>query len=152
MSAWDNYEARINIIGGSERNAYKKREVDSIYRRLPNNLSYTDVTIDDIAQTVAIINSDNLNEKTIISMPGEDIRHGGLVHWMENYWLVVERDANTTIYTRAKLLQCNYLLKWVSEDAVIHEQWCCVEDGTKLNIVSVYRNMHVKICRIAGNS
>lgn len=135
MSVWNIYESRMHTIrGGSKWNAYKRRAVHDIMTHLPDNLSYTDVTIDDIAQTVAIINSDNLNEKTILSLPGEDIRHGGLVHWMDNYWLVTERDANTTLYTRAKLLQCNYLLKWVTEDKVIHEQWCCVEDGTKLRI------------------
>ena len=83
-------------------------------------------------QNVAIINSDNLNEKYIFSLPDEDIRHGDLIEWMDNHWLVTERDANTTVYTRAKLLQCNYLLKWVSEDHIVHEQWCVIEDGTKL--------------------
>lgn len=132
MSVWDIYETRMqDIRGGSKWNSNKRKGVHGINTYLPDNLSYTDVTIDDIAQTVAIINSDNLNEKMILSLPGEDIRHGGLVHWMDNYWLVTERDANTTLYTRAKLLQCNYLLKWVTEDKVIHEQWCCVEDGTK---------------------
>lgn len=131
MSVWDTYESRISARGGSVRNADKRREVHAINRHLPDNLSYTTVTIDGVEQIVAIINSDNLDEKRIISMPGEDIRHGGLVHWMDNYWLVTERDANTTIYTRGKLLQCNYLLKWVSDDYVIHEQWCVVEDGTK---------------------
>lgn len=98
---------------------------------MPDNLSYTEADIDGVMQTVAIINSDNLDEKKILSMPGETIKHGSLVHWMDQYWLVVEKDYNTTLYTRAKLQQCNYLLRWVSEDAVIHEQWCIVEDGTK---------------------
>ena len=131
MSAWDLYESRIGVRGGNKRNAIKRREVHNILSHLPDNMSYTDVTIDGIAQTVAIINSDNLDEKTILSLPGEDIKHGGLVEWMDNRWLVVEKDANRTLYTRAKLQQCNYLLKWVSEDKVIHEQWCYVEDGTK---------------------
>lgn len=131
MGVWDIYTKRVNVRGGTERNANKRREIIAIQNHLPDNLSYTDVTIDDISQTVAIINSDNLNEKRIISMPGEDIRHGGLVYWMDNHWLITERDANTTIYTRGTMLQCNYLLKWVSDDDVIHEQWCVVEDGTK---------------------
>lgn len=29
------------------------------------------------------------------------------------------------------MIQCNYLLRWVDSDAVIHEQWCIIEDGTK---------------------
>ena len=54
------------------------------------------------------------------------------MHWMDNYWLITERDADTTVYTRAKMIQCNHLLKWVSDDNTIHEQWCIIEDGTKL--------------------
>lgn len=130
-NAWDAYIARVNQRGGSKVGSDKVKFIHNNGVYLPRNLSYTDVTIDDVAQNVAIINSDNLNEKKILSMPGEDIRHGGLVHWMDNYWLVTERDANTTLYTRAKLEQCNYLLRWVSEDGIIHEQWCIVEDGTK---------------------
>ena len=145
MSAWNEYQNRMDVRGGSKRNAISRREVHNIYSHLPDNMSYTDVTIDDIEQTVAIINSDNLDEKIILSLPGEDIKHGGLVHWMDNYWLVIEKDANRTLYTRAKLHQCNYLLKWVSEDLIIHEQWCYVEDGTKLRkLVSVWRNPYDK--------
>lgn len=131
MSVWDVYESRINARGGTKRNASLLRETNLIASKIKDNLSYQEVTIDDTAQNVAIINSDNLNEKTVISLPGEDIRHGSLVHWMENCWLITERDANTTVYTRAKMIQCNHLLKWVSDDNVIHEQWCIIEDGTK---------------------
>ncbi len=131
MSVWDTYESRMTARGSTRRDAAYLRETRMIKTKLGDNLSYQTVTIDDVAQEVAVINSDNLNEKTIISLPGEDIGHGGLVHWMDNYWLVTERDANTTVYTRAKMIQCNYLLKWVSDDNTIYEQWCIIEDGTK---------------------
>ena len=131
MDVWDTYKSRIGARGGTKRGAALKRETRMIENKLKDNLSYQTVTIDGVAQDVAVINSDILNEKTIISLPGEDIGHGGLVHWMDNYWLITERDANTTVYTRAKMIQCNHLLKWVSDDNTIHEQWCIVEDGTK---------------------
>jgi len=143
VSVWDTYEERLRVRGGTKRGAVLNREVRTIQKRLPDNLSYQTALIYDLEhgynidstfaanRNVAIINSDNLNEKTIISMPGEDIVHGSLVHWMGNYWLVTERDANTTVYTKAKMIQCNHLLKWVSADDVIIEQWCIVEDGTK---------------------
>lgn len=148
MSVWDTYGRRLDVHGNTKRKAVLKREVRMLNDKLPDSLSYHAATIFDsehgynitseemisaaIEQNVAIINSDNLNEKYIYSMPGEDIENGSLVHWMDNYWLVTERDANTTVYTRAKLLQCNYLLKWVSDEDKICEQWCIVEDGTKL--------------------
>lgn len=131
MGVWDTYESRISARGGTKRGAALRRETRMVGTKVKDNLSYQTVTIDDVAQEVAVINSDNLNEKTIIALPGEDIGHGSLVYWMDNYWLITERDANTTVYTRAKMMQCNYLLKWVSDDNTIHEQWCIIEDGTK---------------------
>lgn len=131
MSSWDAYEARMHAIGPSRRDAALKREYRFLTTKLPSNLSYQEVTIDSVSQNVAIINTDNLDEKYIYSMPGENITHGGLVEWEDNYWLVTERDAADEIYTRAKMIQCNYLLRWVDVDAKIHEQWCIIEDGTK---------------------
>lgn len=131
MGVWDTYKSRAEAHGETKRITAYNREVRMLQQKTKDNLSFQAVTIDDEEQNVSIINSDNLNEKTIISLPGEDLRHGGLVHWMDNYWLITERDANTTVYTKCKMIQCNYLLKWVSRDGVIHEQWCIVEDGTK---------------------
>lgn len=157
MSAWDTYEERIGRRGSTKRQAALNREISYIDRKLPENLSYNEtVPIDGVEQNVAIINSDNLNEKMIYSLPGEDLVHGGLVEWMDNRWLITERDANTTLYTRARMVQCNHLLKWVDADDVIREQWCIVEDGTKLRRKPVrhslaYGKLYVKtIPLIAG--
>lgn len=131
MSVWDTYENRADVHGKTRRDVSYIRETRMIDMKLPDNLSYQEVDIDGIDRTIAVINSDNLNEKNIYSMPGEDIPHGGLVSWMGNKWLITERDANTTVYTRAKMIQCNHLLKWIEEDGTLYEQWCIVEDGTK---------------------
>lgn len=156
MSALNDYRERIRVHGETKRGASLKREIRQLDRHLRDNLSYQTVTIYDqahgynintsemqsgaITQDVAIINSDNLNEKYIYSFPGADIEHGSLVHWMDNYWLVTERDANTTLQTRAKMIQCNFLLRWVTDDNEICEQWCIIEDGTKLKRATCTRN------------
>lgn len=131
MSVWDLYDARMSVRGETKRETAKIREERLLLNRAKDSLSFHSVTIDGVDRNVTILNSDNLNEKTIISLPHEDIKCGALVHWMDNYWLVTERDANTTLYAKAKLLQCNYLLKWVNDCGQICEQWCIVEDGTK---------------------
>lgn len=131
MDIWDSYQKRANVRGTTKRETVLNREVRMLNQKLPDSLSFHEATIDGVEQNVSIINSDNLNEKSIISLPGEELACGGLVHWMDNYWLITEKDANTTVYTKCKMLQCNHLLKWVSEDGVIHEQWCIIEDGTK---------------------
>lgn len=147
MSMWDVYNMRGAAQGHTKREVAYNREASLLWRKSKDSLSFHHVTIFDpqysyniedenmkrhgVLRRVTIINSDNLNEKTIISLPGEDINLGSVVCWKGNHWLVTERDANDTVYTRAKLLQCNYLLRWVSEDKNIYEQWCAIEDGTK---------------------
>lgn len=173
MGAWDIYQDRIETMGGTKYGTSLKRESRLIRNKIIDNLSYHQALIFDAAhgynltddilavtvpQEVAIINSDNLDEKYIYSMPGETIRCGDLVRWMDNYWLVAEKDANTTVYTRAKMLQCNHLLRWVSDDNRIFEQWCVVEDGTKLERIAVrnslvyWKRYAKRIPLIAGNS
>lgn len=131
MSVWDTYKTRIEARGDTKRKTVFRRELHFLESNLRDSLSYHQVNIDGVPQEVAIINSDNLNEKKMLSFPGDDIRCGSLVEWEENYWLVVEKDANNEVYTRTKLLQCNHLLKWVDDEDIIREQWCVIEDGTK---------------------
>lgn len=131
MDVWELYQSRITAKGGTKRNAALQREVRMLNTKLPDGLSYHGVTIDDVERQVEIIDTDNLNIKFIHSLPGEDIDCGSTVYWMGHHWLVMERDANTEINTKAKMHQCNYLLKWVNDKNEICEQWCIVEDGTK---------------------
>lgn len=131
MNPWDIYQSRIESNGATKRDTLLKRECRYLTSKLPDGLSHFTVDIDGKSQNVEIINTDNLNEKFIYSMPGEDIPNGSLVEWMDNWWLVIEKDAAVEVHTRAKMVQCNYLIKWVGTDGIIHEQWCIIEDGTK---------------------
>ena len=131
MDTWGLYQERIGVKGTTKREALLKRETRMLKSKLPDGLSYHNVLINDVEQNVEIINTDNLDTKYIISLPGEDIDCGSTVEWMDNHWLVIEKDANTEIYSKAKMLQCNFLLKWVNDNNEIQEQWCIVEDGTK---------------------
>ncbi len=131
MSVWDRYDSRIEAKGGSKRNIVFQRECDFLNRKLPASLSYHTIVLDGEDRNMAVINSDNLNIKTLCSLPGEDIHHGGLVEWMNNHWLVTAKDANNELYTKATMQQCNYLLRWISDENKIVERWCIVEDGTR---------------------
>lgn len=131
MSAWDKYKNRIEVRGGTKRETLLKREQRRIENMIVDNLSYNTIFVNGCEQYVTIIDTDIFTEKFIHAMPGETIVPGGLVNWMDNFWLITEVDRNNTTYMRGKMTQCNHLLKWVSDDGVICEQWCVVEDGTK---------------------
>lgn len=131
MNPWDIYLSRIGSRGTTRRDTALQRERSFLSTKLPASLSYHQLTIDGVSRNMAVINSDNLNIKTLCTMPGEDLPHGGLVEWMDNHWLITERDANNELYTKGIMRQCNYLLRWVADDDTIVERWCIIEDGTK---------------------
>ena len=134
MGVWTSYLSRMEANGSDLRSASLKRELRFLRRKLPNSLSYHSVRIDGEERQVSIIDTDNLNAKKILSMPGEDITHGGLVEWAGQRWLITEKDSNTEVYAKGNMQQCNYLLRWISEDRRILERWCIIEDGTKYMI------------------
>lgn len=131
MSVWDSYDTRLQVNGSATRAAEFNKEFRYLTRQLPKSLSYHTLLIDGAERSLAVINSDNLNIKTLCTMPGEDLTCGALVDWMDNKWLITEKDANNELYTKCKMKQCNHILRWVSDDKAILEQWCIVEDGTK---------------------
>lgn len=146
-SIWDKYQKRFDAHGDTKREAIMRRGERFIRQRAVESLSCHRVIIyppehaynsefnnlDDfgIEQDVLIIDTDNLNEKSIRTLPGDDIILGSVVLFKNHHWLVTELDVNSTMYTRCNIVQCNHLLKWISESHEIVEQWCVVEDGTK---------------------
>lgn len=131
MNPWGTYCTRNSLRGDTARDRAKNNLMSRLDRQIPSTLSYQSVDIDGIPRDIVVLNSDNLNQKTLCSLPGEDIRHGALVEWQNNRWIVTERDANTEIYTKCIMLQCNYLLKWINADGEVIERWSVVEDGTR---------------------
>lgn len=149
---WDTYESRVLVRGQNVRGDTLTREKLRVSHMLRDSLSFHPISVyedgfittwinkdgdeedNSVKQDVAIINSDNLNEKYVYSLPDQDIILGSIFFWADNYWIVYEKDANREVYTRAKAIQCNYLLRWVHPGAngpEIREQWCQIEDGTK---------------------
>jgi len=131
MSLWDTYQSRLDAHGGDRRGALLRRVSRSLRTKMPASLSFHSVLLNGEPRSLSIINSDNLDQKTLCTLPGEDLPHGGMVEWMGNHWLITERDANNEVYTKGIMRQCNYLLRWIAEDGNIIERWCIVEDGTK---------------------
>lgn len=131
MSFWDTYRSRINAQGGDRRTAALQKEGRLLNAKMLASPSYHQVIINGEHRSLAVINSDNLNQKTLCTLPGEDLPPGGAVEWMKNHWLITEVDANNELYTKGIMRQCNYLLRWIADDGNIVERWCIVEDGTK---------------------
>ncbi len=55
-----------------------------------------------------------------------------LFEWMDNRWLIIERDANN-VYTKAKMRQCNLPPSLVADDGSIVERWCIYVEDDKIS-------------------
>ena len=131
MNVWTSYQARLSSRGDGLRDTRLRRADRFISDKLLGSLSYHIAEVDGVERELAIINSDNYDQKTICTLPGEDILGGELVFWEDNYWIVIRRDANNELYAKAVMQQCNYLLRWVADDGKIIERWSIIADGTK---------------------
>lgn len=132
MNVWDAYEAKIETVGKTRRERTLNQTQSHISRKLPNSLSWREVLIDGIGQSVSILNQKkDLTIKKICAMPGESLHHGGIVDFANSKWLITELDADNEVYANGLMRRCNYLLKWINADGKIIEKWCVVEDGTK---------------------
>lgn len=131
MGAWDNYVATMSSIGRTKHDMWVNHSRDSLRRRMYDSPACHIVTIDGVEQAITVTHRDKLYQKRICAMPGESLRHGGLVEFAGNRWLITEVDADNEVYERGIMLQCNHVLRWISKDGRLIEKWCYVEDGTK---------------------
>lgn len=132
MSAWDTYQARLEVNGTTRRERALKHTQSYISKKITDSLSCHNVLINGIEQTVSILNQrEDMALKKICALPGETLLHGGIVDFADSKWLITELDANDEVYTSGMMQRCNYLLKWLNKNGEIIEKWCIVEDGTK---------------------
>lgn len=131
---WDNYTSLLSP-NKEQRMRSKQYNREFYSRYLPDSLAYKKVNINGNPKEIAVIDSTEMTVKKIYSMPGETLEHGGLVLWDNSYWLITDVDKHSEIYTKGKMTQCNYLLKWIdrSEGITAHQEcWCVIIDTSAL--------------------
>lgn len=130
-SVLGNYRDRLGASEAPKRDLVKMRTQRLLHHKHKASLSYKTVLINGVQQNVSIIDTTDLSEKKIFSMPSETLLHGGLVDWEDSKWLITEINAHSELYEEGRIKRCNHLLKWKDNDGMIQERWCIVEDGTK---------------------
>lgn len=130
-AAWETYEQRMTHVGPSKRDMLVKHTQDSMLRRFLDSPSCHRVEIDGNKQLAVILHQPDMTYKKILAMPGEHLKHGGIVDFAGNKWLITDFDADNEVYERGIMRQCNHILRWISKTGELREKWCVVEDGTK---------------------
>lgn len=133
MNAWEMYDQYHEAIGTTKRDMYVGHTRRNMRRMMMDSPSCRTVLINDIEQDVLIVrkNKTEMDQKIIMSLPGEHLKHGGIVSFANNKWLITQMDADDQFYDRGIMQQCNHILRWISKDGTLKEKWCYVADGTK---------------------
>ena len=122
----------MSVIGRSKRDMWVNHTQQSLKRRFMDSPSCFRVEINGVKQLAVIEHYRNeYAYKKILALPGDHLKHGGIVDFANNKWLITELDANNEIYERGIMRQCNHILRWIGSDGKLREKWCVVEDGTK---------------------
>lgn len=131
MSAWELYTARMNLKGATKRESSRNKILSFINRKLPDSLSFEQVTINGAEQSIAIIDTGKAFIKKIHCLPGESFPCGATALWSETHWLITEVDAHDELYMSGTMHRCNYVLRWFNAGGEIISRHCMIEDGTK---------------------
>lgn len=131
MSVWDAYRDRLEQIGNTRRDMLVVQAREKFTRQIQESPSCRLVLVDGEEQYLSITHHAESGYKKIAALPGYGLKHGGLVDFAKNKWLITEVDADDQVYQKGVMRQCNHILRWISSTGELREKWCVVEDGTK---------------------
>lgn len=100
------------------------------------------VLVEGKSQDLTIIKTKDLKIKKVKTRPNENLYVGQLVEWSNSHWLVTEIDADNDLFTRGKIEECNYLLKWQNKKGQIIEKWAIIKGN---NSNGVEENKTIRI-------
>lgn len=143
MATFDQYKARVNQRGTTDRERelyYEKQYIKSL---AVNSLSCKACKVNGVDQSLIIDDGTLPYYKEVKSLPDEYFNAGDLVEWAGAMWLIVSCDWDKEVYTYGKAQQCNYVLKWQNENATTIERWSVVMSASKYNNGEKYNNIIV---------
>lgn len=129
--AWSTYYGRMSAVGRSKRDMWVRHTQDSLTRRMLDSPACHRVMMAGREQLITVAHTEDMAVKRICALPGEHLKHGGIVEFAGGKWLVTELDADNEVYERGLMQRCNHILRWIGKDGTLKVKDCFIEDGTK---------------------
>lgn len=133
MPSHDLYKTYLTQHGETYRERHLFHEKLHLKNEMIHNLACRDVLVNGEAQKLTIVDGTLPYYKDISSLPDESFEAGQYVQVADSMWLIVSRDWDNEVYTRGKMQQCNYELKWQNIKGEVITRWGCVLSASKYN-------------------
>lgn len=100
------------------------------------NLYNCDLTIHKTIKVIVQNNTQDTKLKTMsrmVLLPIGSCKAGMYIEYKERFWLIVGLVDNNTIYEKAIMVLCNYLLTWLNDKGVINQRWVNITSASQYN-------------------
>lgn len=131
---FDVYEKLLTYNGPTARD----RNIASLHRDIfalaPDNPAFHPVFINDVSRQATVVSTQDLNTKTIVALPGEDLGVGDHVVFAKKNYYITSCSTNDGIYAYGKMEQCTDTIRFISKvDGEIKEYPVIIVNTTKFN-------------------
>ena len=131
MSDYDLYRSRMSAYGNTIQEGRLNAMINKIKSTFEDSPSYFEVTINDVAQGVQILDENaitkNPNKKRVLCKPDEDINIGDDIVWNSMHWLCTNIDSDKSIYAKGIIEKCNNTLNFY-KNQTLHTLPCIFTD------------------------
>lgn len=107
----------INLNNAKSTTSKQQVELYEIKKNIDlgfeDTVDFHSVTVNGISQDLLIVHmTSEKYKKSIKSRPDETFNLGDVITWNGLNWIIIEVDADSQIYTKGVMIQCNYTLKF----------------------------------------
>lgn len=127
------YESLLYVNGTSKRERLISNAKQNELGKYQDCLSYKQVLVDGVPQTLEIISSTERFHKKISALPDEPLYAGSIIEWNDQYFLITETDTENEIHRRGDAYRCNIYLKWQNSKGEIVDCFGYSENISRFN-------------------
>lgn len=132
-----------NMIGGYENQGFLEYKDDAFYEVLTTDIASTVTLYNyDLSQSQeirAIIQGNTADtylksmERSILVSIGT-LHSGDYIFFEDEYWIVDGRPGNNKVYEKATIKECQYKLRWQTNDGTVIERWANLTSASKYDV------------------
>lgn len=123
------------INSESEQDILREERIMQFAREFDDSMGmYRNVLRNDKKQDFIFKSTQEHNQFTVFTRPGEEINIGDILYWNNMHWLVKYKNFNDAMFNSATIVCCNRQISWQNSTGEIITRWCIAEKPYTANI------------------
>ena len=125
------YRKISNSYNGTSNVTKKESEIYSLKKHIAetfnDSLDFHDDTLKNgVSQNFVVSYHTDSKKKKITAYPDDELNIGDMIDCFDLKWLVMELNADNTVFTKGVMQKCNYILPFQTNSSTIYNEPCIV--------------------------